>query len=102
MKRGNLLLRQSGPVPRRLALLNQSAITVPTRRLALLKKLGVAKRIPVPFYNKKGRQFFLTMKGKYVVRHNGKSLYGLKATNPRAPSVIRPKKSVKRTSAPRQ
>jgi hypothetical protein len=91
MKRGNLLLRQSGPVARRLALLNQSAITVPTRRQLILKKLGVAKRIPVPFYNKKGRQFFLTIKGKYVVRQNGKSLYGLKATNPRAPSAIRPK-----------
>ena len=102
VKRGNLLLRQSGPVARRLALLNQSATTVPTRRQLLLRKMGVAKRIPVPFYNKKGRQFFLTMKGTYVVRQNGKSLYGRKATNPRAPSVIRPKKSVKRAPAPRQ
>lgn len=94
MKRGNLLLRQSGPVARRLALLNQSATTVPTRRQLLLRKMGVAKRVPVPFYNKKGRQFFLTMKGVYVVRQNGKSLYGLKATNPRAPSAIRPKRRV--------
>jgi hypothetical protein len=53
--------------------------------------MGVAKRIPTQFYNKKGRQFFLTMKGKYVVRQNGKSLYGLKATNPMAPMAIRPK-----------
>ena len=94
MKRGNLLLRQSGPVARRLALLNQSATTLPTRRQLLLRKMGVAKRVPVPFYNKKGRQFFLTMKGVYVVRQNGKSLYGLKATNPRAPSAIRPKRRV--------
>ena len=94
MKRGNLLLRQSGPVARRLALLNQSATTVPTRRQLLMRKMGVAKRVPVPFYNKKGRQFFLTMKGVYVVRQNGKSLYGLKATNPRAPSAIRPKRRV--------
>lgn len=94
MKRGNLLLRQSGPVARRLALLNQSETTVPTRRQLLLRKMGVAKRVPVPFYNKKGRQFFLTMKGVYVVRQNGKSLYGLKATNPRAPSAIRPKRRV--------
>jgi hypothetical protein len=65
---------------------------VPTRRQALLKKAGVAKRLPTPFYNKKGRQFFLTMKGKYVVRQNGKSIYGLKATDPRAPKAIRPKR----------
>jgi hypothetical protein len=75
-----------------MALVNLGRATPPTRRQALLKKMGVAKRIPVPFYNKKGRQFFLTMKGKYVVRQNGKSLYGLKATNPRAPMAIRPKK----------
>ena len=88
----NLLLRQSGPVARRRALLNELAIAPPSRRQALLKKMGVAKRIPTQFYNKKGRRFFLTMKGKYVVRLNGKSLYGLKATNPRAPLAIRPKR----------
>ena len=90
VKRGDLLLG-----PRRLALLNQGRTTAPTRRQALLKKMGIAKRIPVPFYNKKGRQFFLTMKGKYVVRQNGKSLYGLKATNKRAPVAIRPKRILK-------
>jgi hypothetical protein len=82
---------------RRAALLNQGMTTLPTRRQALLKKMGVAKRIPTPFYNKKGRQFFLTMKGKYVVRQNGKSLYGRKATNPMAPLAIRPKIRVMRT-----
>ena len=92
VKRMNLLLRQSGPVARRAALLNQGMTTLPTRRQALLKKMGVAKRLPTQFYNKKGRQFFLTMKGKYVVRQNGKSLYGLKATDPRAPLAIRPKR----------
>ena len=91
-RRGNLLLGQTAPVARRAALLNQGMTTLPTRRQALLKKMGVAKRIPTPFYNKKGRQFFLTMKGKYVVRHQGKSLYGLKATNPLAPKAIRPKR----------
>jgi len=91
-RRGDLLLRQTEPVARRQALFNMGRTSVPTRRQALLKKMGVAKRIPVPFYNKKGRQFFLTMKGKYVVRHNGKSLYGLKATNPMAPKAIRPKR----------
>jgi len=96
VKRGNLLLRQTAPMARRLALMKQGETAVPTRRQALLKKMGVAKRIPTQFYNKKGRQFFLTMKGKYVVvRQNGKSLYGLKSTNPRAPFAIRPKRILK-------
>jgi hypothetical protein len=64
----------------------------PTRRQGLLKKMGVAKRIPTQFYNKKGRQFFLTMKGKYVLRQDGKSLYGRKATSRAAPPSIRPKR----------
>jgi hypothetical protein len=92
MKRANLLRRQAAPLARRLALLNVGASSLPTRRQALLKKLGPAKRLPTPYYNKKGRQFFLTLKGKYVVRQNGKSLYGLKATDPRAPLAIRPKR----------
>jgi hypothetical protein len=85
--RGNLLLGA-----RRAALLNQGLTTLPTRRQTLLKRMGVAKRLPTQFYNKKGRQFFLTLKGKYVVRHNGKSLYGRKCTNPVAPLAIRPKR----------
>lgn len=93
-KRVNLLLRQTAPVVRRMTLVNLGRTVPPTRRQALLKKMGVAKRMPVPFYNKKGRQFFLTMKGKYVVRQNGKSLYGLKATDLRAPKAIRPKRRV--------
>lgn len=92
VKRGNLLLKQTAPLARRLALLNEGMTTVPTRRQALLKKMGPAKRLPTQFYNKKGRQFFLTMKGKYVVRQNGKSLYGRKATDTRAPLAIRPKR----------
>jgi hypothetical protein len=93
VKRGNLLLRQTAPVVRRRALLNELEIAPPSRRQALLKKMGVSKRIPTQFYNKKGRQFFLTMKGKYVVlRQNGKSLYGRKATSRAAPPSIRPKR----------
>ena len=87
-----MLLRQTAPVARRQALLNLGRTAAPTRRQALLKKMGVAKRIPTQFYNKKGRQFFLTMKGRYVVRQNGKSLYGRKATDPMAPLAIRPKR----------
>lgn len=88
VRRANLLLGT-----RRLALLNVGRTAPPTRREALLKKMGVAKRIPTQFYNKKGRQFFLTLKGKYVVlRQNGKSLYGRKATTLIAPPSIRPKR----------
>jgi hypothetical protein len=54
---------------------------------------GVPKRIPTKYYNKKGRQFFLTLKGKYVIRTTGgKTLYGRKATDPNAPLAIRPKR----------
>lgn len=63
-----------------------------TRRQSLMKSIGVASRMPTPFYNKKGRQFFLTLKGVYVIRQNGKSLYGRKATSASAPKAIRPKK----------
>jgi hypothetical protein len=92
MKRVNLLFKQTAPVARRAALMKQGSASLPTRRQALLKKLGPAKRLPTQFYNKKGRQFFLTLKGKYVLRQNGKSLYGRKATDPRAPLAIRPKR----------
>ncbi len=93
MKRGAALLRQSQPVQRRAAIMKQAASLPPSRRQALLKRIGVPKRIPVPFHNKKGRQFYLTLKGKYVIRTaNGKSLYGRKATDPRAPLAIRPKR----------
>jgi hypothetical protein len=92
VKRGTALLQLTQPMVRRMALLNQGAVPSPTRRQALLKKMGPAKRIPTQFYNKKGRRFFLTLKGKYVVRQNGKSLYGLKCTNPKAPLAIRPKR----------
>jgi hypothetical protein len=50
--------------------------------------------MPTNFYNKKGRQFFLTLRGVYVVRENGKSLYGRKAAGPNAhlaPKAIRPR-----------
>lgn len=73
-------------------LLAIAAKAAPTRRQLLMKRVGVPKRMPTKYHNKKGRQFFLTLKGTYVVRHNGKSLYGLKATDSRAPLAIRPKR----------
>ena len=92
--RFNKLLKQAAPIMRRAALLNQAGAKPPTvRGRALLKMVGVSKRIPVPYYNKKGRQFHLTLKGKYVLRTaQGKTLYGRKSTNPRAPLAIRLKK----------
>jgi hypothetical protein len=63
--------------------------------------VGLAKRIPVPYYNRQGRQFFLTLKGQYVVHSNGKYVYGVKAyRNPhgviknlsRVPAKIRPRR----------
>jgi hypothetical protein len=93
MKRFNALMRQAAPRSRFAALMNQAVNKAPmTRRQALMKRTGVAKRMPVPYYNRKGRQFQLTLKGKYVIRANGKSLYGRKSTNSRAPLAIRPKR----------
>ena len=86
-------MRQAAPRSRFAALMNQAVNKPPmTRRQALMKRTGVAKSMPVPYYNRKGRQFQLTLKGKYVIRTNGKSLYGRKSTNSRAPLAIRPKR----------
>ena len=94
MKIKNLLIAQADPVKRKNALMKRASVPDGTRRHLLMKKLGVPTRMPTQFYNKKGRQFFLTMKGVYVVRENGKSLYGRKAAGKnasRAPKAIRPK-----------
>ena len=87
VRRANLLLGGT-----RARLFNIATKAVPTRRQLLMKRVGVPKRMPTKYHNKKGRQFFLTLKGVYVVRHNGTSLYGLKATDTSAPLAIRPKR----------
>ena len=92
MKRGAALLRQSQPKKRLAGLLNQAGTAPPSRRALLMKRAGPLKRMPTKYHNKKGRQFYLTLKGKYVLRQNGKSLYGRKATDPSAPLAIRPKR----------
>jgi len=89
VRRANLLLGGT-----RAQLLNIAARPEPTRRQLLMKRTGVPKRMPTKYHNKKGRQFFLTMKGKYVLRQNGKSLYGRKSTDTSAPLAIRPKRRV--------
>ena len=90
MKRRNALFAK-----RRDVLLEQARAPMITRRGALMARTGVPRRMPTQFYNSKGRQFFLTSRGVYVVRENGKSLYGRKAAGPRAmhaPKAIRPKR----------
>jgi len=94
MTHRNALLA-SAVAPRRNVLLERARSHMTTRRGALMARIGVASRMPTQFYNRKGRQFFLTIKGVYVVRENGKTLYGRKAAGPRAvqaPKAIRPKK----------
>lgn len=97
MRRVNAILKRAAPIMRRAALLNEAGAKRHLRGQALLKLVGVAPRIPIPFHNKKGRQFFLTLKGSYVVRDNGKSLYGRKAcvtgkNLSSVPAKIRPKR----------
>jgi hypothetical protein len=103
-KVANLLMMEAKGVPVKHKLLAMAAKPSPTKKQLMMKLVGVPSRMPTKYYNKKGRQFFLTLKGKYVVRQNGKSLYGLKAAGPNAataPKAIRPKryiiKSVVRT-----
>lgn len=94
MKRRNALLA-SAAATRRNALIGHAVVPMVTRRGALMARVGVSSRMPTPFYNQKGRQFFLTRRGVYVVRENGKSLYGRKAAGPgaaNAPKAIRPKR----------
>lgn len=88
-------LLASAVATRRNALVERARAPLMTRRGALMGRVGVASRIPTQFYNRKGRQFFLTLRGSYVVRENGKSLYGRKAAGPnatKAPKAIRPRK----------
>jgi len=95
MKIKNLILAQTVPMKHKNALLKEASAPVLTTKHMLMKQIGVPKRMPTKFYNKRGRQFFLTIKGVYVVRENGKSLYGRKAAGPNAfnaPKAIRPRK----------
>ena len=101
MKRYQALLRQTAPKARRAALLNEAGRAAPTRRQMLMKRAGVAKRLPIPYYNRKGRQFYLTLRGAHVIRSEGRSFYGVKAYKnahgviknlSRVPVKIRPKR----------
>jgi len=89
----NLLLAEARGRTTKNKLLALAAKPVPTKRQLLMKMAGVPKRMPTKYQNKKGRQFYLTLKGKYVIRTaDGRSLYGRKSTDPNAPKAIRPKR----------
>jgi len=97
MKRSDLLLGM-GAGPTRRTLLRVEAAPGPSRRKALFQQ---AKVQPTRFQNHKGRDFYLTLKGSYVVLKYGRRVYGRKArfmngrpiTNRSlVPSRIRPKR----------
>jgi len=70
MKRSDLLLGI-----RRTMLLGET-LPGPTRRKALLER---ARLQPTRFQNRKGRDFYLTLKGSYVILKYGRRIYGRKA-----------------------
>lgn len=96
MKIANLLVIEAkGSTKNKLLAL--AAKPAPTKKQLLMKMAGVPKRMPTKYRNAQGRQFFLTLKGAYVIRTaNGKTLYGRKSTDPTAPKAIRPKKRAAR------
>ena len=85
--RRNLLLK---PSTRRNALLK--AAKGPTRREALLRQIGRLPRMVTGYKNMKGRPFYVTLRGSYIVRVDGKSLYGRKSRACQVPKKIRRKR----------
>lgn len=92
--RSNLLLKyvkQGSPkVSRRNALLK--ATKGPTRREALMKIIGPIPYMITGYKNTKGRPFYVTLKGTYIIRVNGKSVYGRKANSCHVPAKICPRR----------
>ena len=89
MKRRNALLHPPKTTRRNL-LLNTAKL--PTRRAALLKQIGTLPWIITGFKNMKNRPFYVTVQGSYIVRVDGKSLYGSKARSCQVPKKIRRKR----------
>ena len=85
--RRNLILK---PSTRRNALLKVSKSL--TRRESLLRQIGVIPWMITRYKNTKGRPFYVTLKGAYIVRVDGKSLYGRKSKSCNVPSKIRSRK----------
>jgi hypothetical protein len=95
MKIKNLLMAETKGLTTKQKLLALMTQPVPTKKQLLMKMAGPPKRMPTKYRNRQGRQFFLTLKGAYVIRTaNGKTLYGRKCTDPTAPKAIRPKRFI--------
>jgi len=91
MKRRNALLKQT-QMKRRNALLNVAVKKAPTRRELLLRQIGPLPWMVTTYTNMKGRPFYVTLKGSYIVRVDGKSLYGRKSRACQVPKKIRRKR----------
>ena len=90
--RRNLLLKSPVKTARRNALIK--AAKGPTRREALLRQIGRLPRMITGYKNMKGRPFYVTLMGSYIVRVDGKSLYGRKSRACQVPKKIRRKRCV--------
>ena len=90
--RRNLLLKQTNAkaLTRRNALLKASKGL--TRREALMKLIGPIPHMITGYKNTKGRPFYVTLKGSYIIRVNGKSVYGRKSNSCHVPTKIRARK----------
>jgi len=86
--RRNLLFNKG---PTRLTTLLKEA-KGPTRREALVKIMGPLPWIITKYINTKGRPFHVTRKGVFIVRVDGKSLYGRKSKACSVPTKIRSKR----------
>jgi len=89
MTRRNALLKQA-TLKRRNALIQTAAKKAPTRR----QLLGVLPWLVTSYTNMKGRPFYVTLRGSYIVRVDGKSVYGRKARSCQVPTKIRRKRCV--------
>ena len=90
--RRNLLLKQTNvkASTRRNALLKASKGL--TRREALMKLIGPIPHMITGYKNTKGRPFYVTLKGSYIIRVNGKSVYGRKSNSCHVPTKIQARK----------
>jgi len=93
MKRRNALLKQT-QVKRRNLLLGVALKKAPTHRELLMRQIGRLPWLMTHYENMKGRPFYVTLKGSYIVRVDGKSLYGRKARSCHVPKKIRRRRCV--------
>lgn len=78
---------------RRNALLQTATKKAPRRR----QLLGILPWLVTPYKNMKGRPIYVTLRGSYIVRVDGKSLYGRKARSCQVPKKIQRKRCASST-----